>query len=90
MPQVQYDRKASYRSYRFTLVQHPDTQIIIFKRSIQEVLIATVDIHEQLFIKAEITSPNAIVVDLIAVHETPEKRVFYLDRFFDLTRIAGQ
>ena len=81
---MQYDREASYRSELFPQVQHSDTQVIIFKRSIEEVLIAAVDFHEQVLIKAEIATPDAIVGNLIAVHNPPEKRVFYLDRFLDL------
>ena len=84
MPEMKYVREASYRSDLFTLVQHPDTQVIILKRSIQKVLIASVDVQEQLSIKTEITAPDAIVVNLIAVHKPPEKRVFYLDSFFNL------
>jgi hypothetical protein len=90
MPEMQDDCEASYRPDLLSLVQHPDAQIVVLKRSIHEFLIASVDVHEQASIQAEITAPNAVVINAIAVHEPPEKRVLYLDRFFNFARIAGQ
>ncbi len=71
----------------FSQIQNPNAQIVILTRSVQKILVASVNRHKQVFVKAEIATPDSVVGDMISVHNSSQYSTLDLQRLFDLTRL---
>lgn len=81
MPQMKDNGKSSYALELFSKVLYADTDIIVLYGTVYKVLIATVDGEKEVFREAEITAPEAVGSDPVAMHQAPQEFVLYLEGF---------